>query len=190
MVPAATINTLPAQMAVEMTGVSWRPGCPVPLSDLRLLRLPYWGFDGAPHSGELVVNVAVAKAVVRAFGRLYEARFPIRSMVRVDAYGGDDHASMAADNTSSFNCRKAEGSTTAWSLHAYGRAVDINTVENPYVLGGTVLPPAGAGYLDRRDVRPGMIVPGDVVTRAFAAEGFRWGGNFKSLKDYQHFDTG
>jgi hypothetical protein len=175
-------------MAAEMTGVSWRPGCPVALADLRLVRLTYWGFDNAPHEGELIVHVQVVPAIVRIFGKLYDAKFPVRRMRRIDAYAGNDFDSMADDNTSMFNCRKAYGSAK-WSVHAFGKAIDVNTVENPYLPGGQVLPPAGAAYLDRRRVRPGMIVPGDVVTRAFAAEGFRWGGDWTSGRDYQHFEV-
>jgi hypothetical protein len=186
---AATVEVLPEAVVAEMTGVSWRPGCPLPLARLRLVRLVHWGLDGTVHSGELVVRDDLAPRVVRVFGKLYEARFPIAAMRRVDAYRGDDHASMAADNTSMFNCRNAEGSST-WSRHAYGEAIDINPVENPYVRGRTILPPAGAAYLDRANVRPGMILDGDVVTKAFAAEGFRWGGHFSSLRDYQHFELG
>ena len=183
-----TVEPLPAAVVREMTGVSWRPGCPVPLSRLRLVRVDHWGFDGAVHTGELVVHADLAAAIVRVFGQLYRARFPIRRMVRVDAYRGSDHASMADDNTSMFNCRLAEGSTS-WSRHAYGKAIDINPLENPYVRGAVVLPPAGGAYLDRRDVRPGMVIDGDVVTRAFTAEGFGWGGRFRSLRDYQHFEV-
>jgi len=184
----AVSTEIPPEMAAEMTGKSWRPGCPVPLSDLRLVRLKYRGFDGASHQGELIVHVAVAPAIVRIFGKLFEAGFPIRKMRRIDAYGGDDFASMADDNTSMFNCRKAYGSAK-WSVHAYGKAIDVNTVENPYLPGNQVLPPAGSAYLDRHDVRPGMVVAGDVVVRAFAAEGFRWGGYWTSGRDYQHFEV-
>jgi hypothetical protein len=108
-------------------------------------------------------------------------------MQRIEAYGGDDDASMAADNTSAFNCREITGGG-AVSNHALGVAIDINPVENPYVRGGDVLPPAGAEYLDREDVRPGMIVEGD-VTAAFDAIGFDWGGRWRSLQDYQHFEA-
>ncbi len=182
-----TVVAIPAAIQAELTGVSWRPGCPVPLARLRLVQLTFWGFDAAAHQGELVVHEDVARAIVRIFERLYDARFPIRQMRRIDAYGGSDDASMAADNTSMFNCRNAYGSKN-WSVHAYGKAIDINTVENPYLPGkNQVLPAAGAAYLDRRAVRPGMIVAGDVVVRAFAAEGFRWGA---AWQDYQHFEIG
>jgi hypothetical protein len=184
----AHVKPLTPAMKRTMTGVSWKPGCPVPLEDLRAVRMRFWGFDGKAHKGTLIVNADVADSVVRAFHKLYDARFPIRRMEPVDVYGGSDDASMAADNTSAFNCRPITGTTDRWSNHSYGRAIDINTIENPYVKGTTVLPPAGADYLDRTDVRPGMIVAGDVATTAFAAEGFGWGGDYTSLKDYQHFE--
>ena len=123
--------------------------------------------------------------IVRVFAQLYAARFPIRRMVRIDAYGGSDDRSMADDNTSLFNCRNAYGNSN-WSVHAFGRAVDINTVENPYLPNGhTILPPAGRDFTDRHNVRPGMIVDGGLVVRLFQAEGFKWGG---AWHDYQHFE--
>jgi D-alanyl-D-alanine carboxypeptidase len=184
----ATVEPLSTAMQRTMTGVSWKPGCPVALADLRAIRMRFWGFDERAHEGVLVVNGDVAAPVVRAFRAIYAARFPIRRMEPVDAYDGSDDASMAADNTSAFNCRPITGTTDRWSNHAYGRAIDINTIENPYVKDGAVLPPAGAAYLDRGDVRPGMIVPGDVVTTAFAAAGFGWGGDYTDRKDYHHFE--
>lgn len=170
-------------------GRSWRPGCPVGPADLSLVRLTHWDFEGRVRGGRLVVHDAVAAEVVTVFTTLYRERFPIRLMQPVDAYDGDDAASMAADNTSGFNCRRAvtEGAAS-WSTHAYGRAVDVNPVENPYLFGGRVLPPAGAGYVDRSTYRPGMAVPGGVPVRAFAAVGWSWGGEWTS-PDYQHFST-
>jgi len=186
---ASTVEPLPDALTARMTGVSWRPGCPVPLSALRLVRVTYLGFDGQPHQGELVANADVSDQLVRIFQRVYEARFPIRKMVPVDAYDGSDDRSMADDNTSMFNCRTVLG-TTRWSVHAYGRAVDVNTVENPYRPDrATVLPPAGRAYLDRNDARPGMLRAGDAVVRAFESEGFVWGGRW-SPPDYQHFQIG
>jgi hypothetical protein len=165
---------------------SWRPGCPVPLWRLRYLRVSFWGFDGKASLGELVVRKSQAWPVVRAFRKLFRARFPIRRMRLVDEYGADDDASMAANNTSGFNCRRVTGGSS-WSEHAYGRAIDINPIQNPYVRGGTVLPPAGRRYLNRKRWAKGMIHGGDVVVRAFAAIGWEWGGHWRSLKDYQHF---
>ena len=129
---------------------SWRPGCPVGPAELRLLRLATWDFAGRRRIGELVVHRDAAADVVAAFRRLYRARFPIRRMVRVDAYRGSDRASMAADNTSAFNCRFAQAAgPKRWSEHAYGRAIDVNPVENPYVEGARVSPPSGRAFANR-----------------------------------------
>jgi hypothetical protein len=169
---------------------SYHAGCPVAPARLRVVRLSYWGFDGRPHVGRLVVSVRVTGAVVTAFRRLYAARFPIRRMVPVSAYRGSDNRSMAADNTSGFNCRRAVGSATGgWSMHAYGEAIDVNPVENPYVLGSSVLPPAGRRYLDRANRRAGMAVEGGALVQAFASVGWKWGGRWTASRDFQHFST-
>jgi hypothetical protein len=165
---------------------SWHPGCPVGVDQLAVLRLGYWGFDDQPHVGTLVVNKDVAAEVTTVFRILYAKRFPIRQMRPVDVYGGDDDASMAADNTSGFNCRAVAG-TQRWSQHAYGLAIDVNTVENPYLVGGSVRPPAGAAYLDRSVHRAGMAVPGGELVSAFASVGWEWGGRWTPDPDYQHF---
>ena len=167
---------------------SYRVGCPVGPSQLRLVRLSYWGFDGKAHVGSLVVRDRVARDVVTVFRRLYAARFPIRRLRKVDAYRGSDDASMAADNTSGFNCRFVSG-TRRWSEHAYGEAIDVNPVENPYLQGGRVRPPAGRRYLDRSRARPGMAVDGGVLVRAFESVGWKWGGRWSGSRDYQHFST-
>ena len=182
------ISRIPASLARRMTGSSWRSGCPVGLSDLRRLTVSYWGFDGRSHSGTLIVHRSVAGPVVRVLGRLYVARFPIRQMTPVDAYGGDDFRSIEADNTSAFNCRPATGSSH-WSQHAYGKAIDLDPLENPYVSGGETSHVASRRYLDRSLRLPGMIHPGDVVVRAFAAEGWGWGGAWSGIRDYQHFSV-
>ena len=137
----------PAQRRA-MTPKVWRPGCPVGLSDLRRVTITYVGFDGRAHQGALVVNRTVAAPVARAFGELYAARFRIRRMVPIEAYGGDDFRSIEADNTSAFNCRSATGSSH-WSEHAYGRAIDLDPLENPYVSGGQTSHAASRPYLDR-----------------------------------------
>jgi hypothetical protein len=167
---------------------SYRPGCPVVPAQLRRVRLRYWGFDGASHVGSLVVNDAVTRDVVAAFRRLYAERFPIRRMRPIDAYRGSDDRSMAADNTSAFNCRVAVASgPKRWSVHAYGEAIDVNPVENPYLEGGKVRPAAGKAYLDRARVRPGMAVRGGALVSAFALAGWLWGGRWTGSPDYQHF---
>lgn len=178
----ASVAPAPAHM------VSWHRGCPVPVSELRLVTLTYWGFDGRVHDGRLVVNRDAVRPVVRVMRSLYDARFPIRRMVLVDRYGASDERSMAADNTSAFNCRPVSG-TSRWSQHAYGRAIDVNPVENPFVIGNHVSPAAGRAFANRSLQRRGMIHRGDAVWRAFASVGWRWGGDWTSPKDYQHFSA-
>jgi hypothetical protein len=169
---------------------SWRSGCPVAPAALRRVRLSYWGFDGQAHTGALVVNESSVRDVVVVFRRLYGARFPVRRMRPIDAYRGDDERSLAADNTAGFNCRYAVGpGPRRWSTHAYGLAIDINPVENPYLEGGRVHPRAGRAYLDRSKFRPGMAVRGRVLVRAFAAVGWQWGGRWRGTPDYQHFSS-
>ncbi|QIK66161.1 M15 family metallopeptidase [Nocardioides sp. HDW12B] len=177
----------------ERMSASHRPGCPVPLDRLRHLTLSYVGFDGRSRTGELVVAARHADDVVSVFERLYDARFPIQRMRLVDAYGADDARSMAANNTSAYNCRRVAG-TDRWSEHAYGGAIDLNPVQNPYVQGAAFVPAEGAAYVDvprGRGARaePGVVVAGDVVDRAFASVGWEWGGRWRSSKDYQHFSA-
>jgi hypothetical protein len=164
---------------------SYRAGCPVGPAQLRTVHVSYWDFDGRPQTGSVVVARRVANDVVTVFRTLWRDRFPIRRLEPVSAFRGSDDASMAADNTSAFNCRFV-GGTSRWSMHAFGEAVDVNPVENPYVRGATVSPPAGRGYLDRSRFRPGMAVANGVLVRAFAAVGWKWGASFG---DYQHFST-
>jgi hypothetical protein len=171
-----------------MTGVSWRPGCPVALRDLRLITTRHWGFDGKPRTGRLVVHRDVAAELVGVLRRLWNARFPIRRMELVDRYGASDYRSIEADNTSAFNCRYVDG-TSRWSEHAYGRAIDVNPIENPYVSGGATSHRASVPYLDRTPCRRGMACPRNVLVRSFKAAGWGWGGDWTSAQDYQHFSA-
>jgi D-alanyl-D-alanine carboxypeptidase len=154
-----------------------------------MLAMSYWGYDGAPHTGKMVVSAAVADPVIDVFRRLYDERFPIRQMRPVDDFAGSDPDSLAADNTADFNCRNAvaDGSPR-WSVHAYGEAIDVNPVENPYIQGGRVQPPQGTAYVNRSVVRPGMAEPNGLLNQAFAAVGWQWGGRWAS-PDYQHFSS-
>jgi hypothetical protein len=167
---------------------SYRAGCPVAPAALRTVHVSYWGFDGRRHEGAVVVARRVAPDVVAVFRMLWDARFPIRRLRPVAAYRGSDDASMAADNTSGFNCRFV-GGTSRWSMHAYGEAIDVNPVENPYVQRGRVSPASGRAYLDRSRYRRGMAVEGGVLVRAFESLGWKWGGRWGSSRDYQHFST-
>ena len=169
-------------------GSSHRPGCPVAVGDLRLVTVTHVRFDGRTARGQLVVHRDAAAAVVQVFRSLLAARAPVAQVRTVETYGGDDARSMAANNTSAYNCRRTTGGT-AWSEHAHGRALDLNPVQNPYVRGTTVLPAAGRAYVDRTRARPGMVLAGGPVVRAFAAVGWTWGGSFTSVKDYQHFSA-
>lgn len=166
---------------------SWRPGCPVGPRRLRLVTVSHWGFDGEVKTGRLVVGRNKARPVVRVMRKLFRAGYPIKRMRLVDEYGGSDRRSMNANNTSAFNCRTATGSTS-WSEHAYGRAIDVNPVQNPYVSpSGRVLPKRGRPFVDRSRDHPAMIHAGDRVVRAFASIGWSWGGSWSSVQDYQHF---
>ena len=184
------ISPLGAQLRQRMTGVSWHPGCPVGLSSLRLVTVTHWDFDGHERRGTLIVGRAEAPAIAKAMGLLYRLRYPIRRMRPVDAYGGSDSRSIDADNTSAFNCRAATGSTR-WSEHAYGRAIDVNPIENPYVSGGRTSHAASRRYLDRtRRRHPAEIFAGDPVVRVFASIGWGWGGSWTGgVRDYQHFSV-
>ncbi len=182
-VPAFTGTVEPVRWADLR--FSYRAGCPVGPAALRTVAVSHWGFDGKPRVGRVVVAKRVAPGLVSVFRTLWRAKFPIRRLQPVSAYRGSDDASMAADNTSAFNCRFV-GGTSRWSMHAFGEAIDVNPVENPYVRGSTVSPPAGRAYLDRSRERPGMAVVDGVLVRAFAAAGWKWGASFG---DYQHFST-
>jgi hypothetical protein len=179
-----------APVSAAQLGRSWHPGCPVGPAGLRRLRVSFVGFDGRAHAGELVVAAGVTPEVRAVFRRLYAGHFPIRRMQPVSAYGASDDRSAAADNTSAFNCRYAVASgPKRWSAHAYGTAIDVNDVENPYLLGAKVIPPAGKRYLDRSRYRPGMAVTGGLLVRAFASVGWLWGGRWAGSPDWQHFSS-
>jgi D-alanyl-D-alanine carboxypeptidase len=203
LVPATTTTTVPpttttsappafsdtvSDVTATQLGATWHAGCPVGPTALRAIQMTYWGFDGASHVGTMVVNAGVVDTVVKVFSTLYADRFPIQEMVPESAYGGNDNAAAAADDTSGFNCRDAVApGPPKWSIHAFGDAIDVNDVQNPYVDGATVIPPAGTAYENRTDVRPGMAVPGGVLVDAFSAAGWYWGGRWTSSPDYQHF---
>ena len=170
------------------------PDCPVQLDDLAYIRVSFWGFDGRPHTGELVMHRRVATDIVRAFGRLYEARFPIEEMRLVTAADIAAPPTGDGNNTAGFLCRPSLGSgkrQKEWSAHALGIAVDINPFQNPYWYRTLVLPELAFAYADRTWIRPGMIQRDDVVMRAFTDIGWAWGGTWGSRRDYMHFsETG
>jgi hypothetical protein len=185
----ASVSPIAPELRAYMTGRSWRPGCPVGFSELRLVSARYVGFDGRVRTGRLVVHHTAARPIVRVLTRLYDRRFPIRRLRLVDDYGGSDFRSIEADNTSAFNCRPVKG-TTRWSLHAYGLAIDVNPIENPYVTAsGRVAHAAGRPYVDRTRIRPGMAYAGGVLVESFRLIGWGWGGTWTGARDYQHFSA-
>ena len=165
---------------------SWTEDCPVEPEDLTYLTMSFYGFDGRVHIGEMIVNSSVADDIVGVFRELHDARFPIEEMRVLTSEDLDAHPTGDGNVTSSFQCREAVGSSS-WSQHAFGLAIDINPFQNPYVKGELVLPELASAYLDRDHVRPGMIVEGDRVTRAFDEIGWGWGGRWRTLDDWMHF---
>jgi hypothetical protein len=187
-----TVSALPPDLEAEIRGTTWHPGCPVPIGRLRLLTLRYWGFDRQVNEGPMVVHASVASGVVSVFRQLFDARFPIKRMHLAVRYRPNhDDPNDDRDYTAAFNCRPvvtARGAGTTWSQHAYGLAIDINPIENPYVTAdGYVRNNNARPFRNRTLDEPGMIHPEDVVVRAFASIGWRWGGYWSGDKDYMHF---
>ena len=194
----AQVAAIPDSLWQRMIGYSWTPGCPVGRSSLRYVTVNFWGFDGRRSRGALVVHASVAEQAAGAFTALYEQRFRIRQMRPMDSSwghnpkgpGADDYAAMEADNTSAFNCRYVGGQEDrkVYSNHAYGKAIDVNDFENPYVADdGTVYP--DSYFARRRGPAPGVFSSSSSeAVRAFTSRGMRWGGLW-SHPDYQHFDA-
>jgi D-alanyl-D-alanine carboxypeptidase-like protein len=186
---AASIRPIDAAVRGRM-GTSWNSRCTVSLSRLRVLRLSFWGFDGAVHEGELIVHRRWAKPIVGVFRKLFQARFPIERMEPANGYMGNDPPLAQRNNTVGFHCRASVARPHVWSEHTYGHAVDINPDQNPYVSpSGRIEPPFGRPFVDRSTIRPGVITRNDVVVRAFRAIGWRWGGTYRRSKDYMHFSA-
>jgi D-alanyl-D-alanine carboxypeptidase-like protein len=191
----SSVRPLPAPLRAQLKGRFWRPGCPVSLSQLRLLTVSHWGFDRRTRTGQLVVNRDVAVPLVSVFRRLYSLRFPIRHMRLADMYGLERARPKDGDITGSFECRQAVPSpctggsaTGSWSNHAYGYAIDLNPVENPYVGCGMTRDPTSRLYVDRSPLRRGMVTP--AVVSAFRSIGWGWGGSWTGdTKDYMHFSV-
>lgn len=176
----------------RMWGKSYKKNCTVPRRDLRYVRVLHRTASGEIRLGELVCHKSIAADLVEIFRALYEAGYPIGRMVLVDDYGADDERSMTANNTSCFNFRRVSGSRKL-SAHSRGLAIDINTRYNPYVkrrADGSlqVRPEAGRAYADRAKASAYKIKRGDLCHKLFTQHGFKWGGDWKSVKDYQHFE--
>lgn len=188
---ASTLEPISDAMWRNMNGKSWHAHLPCPArSDLVVLKVPYWNFEGRAETGVLIVARSVARDLLSVFESIFESRaFRFAKIRPVDDYNGSDDASMADNNTSAFNCRKVEGGQ-GMSKHARGLAIDINPIQNPYKDAKGTYPKAGTRYGDPQARRPGitgLITKGDIVTREFARIGWSWGGAFRTIKDYQHF---
>ena len=187
--PAVPRTAPPSVRTVTLAelGASWHRGCPVGPESLRRVELDYRGFDGATHRGALVVNKEIVDDVVAVFGALAAMRYPIERMQTVEHYpGAEDELSMQDNNTSGFNCRPLGN---GWSEHAYGRAVDVNPLVNPYRdASGDLQPKTAARYLDRTRDDLGLLHAGDAAVRAFTDRGWHWGGAWSNPVDYQHFE--
>lgn len=175
---------------IAKMGTSWRPGCPVPLEDLRVISMTYWGFDRLAHTGELMVHERYAKQIAGIFKSMFEDHFPIERMELANGYMGNDPPLAQPNNTVGFHCRAPVGGGRRWSEHSYGRAVDINPLQNPYISrSGHIEPLFAERYLDRSLKEPGMIRAGDRIVQAFRAMGWKWGGYWSGTKDYMHFSA-
>jgi len=191
----ASMQPLSAPLRAELTGRFWHPGCPVPFARLRVLTVTHWGFEGRVHTGQVVVNEHAAAPLARVFKRLYQLRFRIRHIRLAEAYGPTRLQPADGDISDAFECRQAVPSpcsggtgTGSWSEHAYGDAIDLNPIENPYVGCGRTRKRASMPYLDRSRQRRGMVTP--AVVQAFSSLGWGWGGNWTgSTKDYMHFSA-
>jgi hypothetical protein len=173
-------------------GNSWRKGCPVPLQNLRYLRITHYDFHGERRLGEIIVHKNVAKEVSKIFHELYQINYPIDHMVLVSTYKGSDWQSIESGNTSAFNCRSATGSKK-WSKHSYGKAIDINPIQNPYVSrSGHISHKESYKYKKRvhknsSSADKALLLKNDKATKIFKKYGWKWGGEWKNVKDYQHF---
>ena len=185
-----SVSPIPPSVRETMTGVSWRPGCPVGLDDLRLVRARFVGFDGARAHRAGSSSTATSRPTwSRCCGGSTRRGSRSGAWSPSTPTAARDFRSIEADNTSAFNCRYVDG-TTRWSEHAYGRAIDLNPIENPYVTSsGTTSHPASRPYLRRAPYRPGMAVEGGALVRAFDAVGWGWGGRWSGARDYQHFSA-
>lgn len=176
------------RVTAEEIPYTYRPGCPVGPSSLRMVEMPYYDWRGVPRRGRLVARSTAVADLQQVFRKAFAARFPIRRMNPPDVYRGSDVRAMAADNTSAFNCRKVTGNPYRLSQHSYGNAIDINTVENPYVTSSRVYPRTGRTFLNRAKARKGMILRRGPVARAMSRQGWRWGARW-AHPDYQHFSS-
>lgn len=190
-----SVTAVPDSVFARMLGVSFPKkeahSSGLSRSDLRYLQILHYDYDGNVCRGELVCNKAIADDLLDIFRQLFEAHYPIASVRLIDEFGADDERSMRANNTSCF-CFRAVAGSSKLSKHAQGLAIDLNPLENPCVKvrnGRTIVQPSTAkAYVNRRRAFAHKIDSSDLAYRLFTQHGFRWGGAWRSLKDYQHFE--
>lgn len=182
------IKSIPQSTQILMKRYTWRPGCPVPINQLVLVKLSYWGFDKKTHEGMLIVHQDIAHEVVEIFRRLYQKKYPVEQMKLMEEYKGNDELSMQANNTSAFNCREVTNQPGIYSQHSYGRAIDINPLINPYVKGALILPQQAKNFASRKETYPGKIAENTPFYQLFKSYHWDWGGSWFDLQDYQHFE--
>ena len=181
-----TAEPVPENIRKLMTGKTYKPNKNIGLDDLSYLRVRYYDFDHKIRQGEIIVNKALAKDVLEIFAELFDAGYEIEKIRLADYYDADDDLCMADNNSSSFNYRVVAGTQTV-SAHGYGRAIDINPLYNPYIVGDKIMPPNGEPYADRSKSFPHKIDENDICYKIFTSRGWRWGGHWNTQKDYQHF---
>ncbi len=180
--------TISPEITNEITNSTWFNGCPVAIKDLRLLTIPYYGFDNQIHQGILIVNKHIVHTTLYIFHQLFERHFPIQEMVLIDHYNKEQRKVLNEINTIAFNCRRMTGNTHLFSIHSYGLAIDINPLLNPYISNHLVIPHQGIKFINRHLKVPGMINRGDYIYHLFTQQGWQWGGNWRTIKDYMHFE--
>lgn len=185
--PSFMMQPVTPSIEERIVGRSWKKGSPVSLNQLTYIQVTHWGFDDELHKGEMLVHKSVAAELLEIFQILYEAKYPIERMELIDNFDANDDASMEANNSSSFCFRQMTNGGTL-SKHSYGLAIDINPFMNPYISGNYIAPKGSERYIDRDQVRQGMIIKGDVLYNAFIERGWIWGGDWETPKDYQHFE--
>jgi len=188
--PAATPAPDGTPVSAAELGPSWHDGCPVGPGELRRVEVDHLGYDGKIHRGALIVHRSLVPQVRQIFAELLAVKYPIERIRTVERYpNAEDELSMRDNNTSAFNCRGIPGSDS-WSQHAYGLAIDINPLVNPYISkSGRLEPATAAEYVDRNRRHPGTLTGGDDAVRAFTDRGWSWGGDWTDPKDYQHFES-
>ncbi len=184
---SCSISPLSASTKREMQGRTWNEDCPVPLEDLAILELKHWGMDGTVQSGEIVVHRLLAKEVADIFRELFDLRFPMDKVRTYENYSVGKYAIHNA--TVGFYCRKAQDAPTEWSSHAYGLAIDINPLINPFLDPKEGWWPSGSELYNERDGQKGKIALQSDVFNVFAKYGWRWGG-LDHNPDYMHFQKG